>query len=91
MFASRIHHPRPMFAARTFLFKQVLIKQGQKKAMTDNPSSLSFAGKACLVPMAGFEDIAFNAFGQTATTMCLLMYILRALDITILTARRKLV
>ena len=28
--------------------------------MTDNPPSLSFAGKACLVPMAGFEDIAFN-------------------------------
>jgi hypothetical protein len=51
-----------MFAARTFLFKQVLVKKEQKKAMTDNPPSLSFASKACLVPMAGFEDIAFNAF-----------------------------
>ena len=83
MFATRIHAPRPMFAARTFLFKQVLIKQEQKKAMADCPSSLSFAGKACLVPMAGFEDIAFDAFGQAAITMCLLMYILRALDITL--------
>ena len=51
--------------------------------MTDNPPSLSFAGKACLVPMAGFENIAFDAFRQAATTMCLLMYILRALDITL--------
>jgi len=82
MFATRIHHPRPMFAARAFLFKQVLIKKEQKKARADCPPPLSSASKACLVPTAGFEDIAFNAFGQAATTLFMLMYILRALDIT---------
>jgi hypothetical protein len=80
-----------MFAARTFLFKQVLVKKRAEGSGDGQSVIAPFASKACLVPMAGSEDIAFNAFRQAATTMCLLMYILRALDITILTTERRLV